>query len=245
MTIWFTSDTHFGHSRMMESRGFGSIDEMDEVLIDAWNVFVRPHDDVYHLGDFALCSPDHVAKIRKRLKGNVRLIGGNHDHKMPRWLADTFAHTYTRYELKARLDPRADPRADPSSGAAPGTSAQTQRIILDHFPLLTWNCAHYGAWHLHGHSHGSLDPARHLGRRMDIGVDTAYPDVLPNHPRFSPYSLAEVEAYMATRQWSQMDGHEPKLSTSPKSSTSRTAVVRERKQMVFEPVGDEFGEFGD
>jgi calcineurin-like phosphoesterase family protein len=61
MTIWFTSDTHFGHSNIIQysNRPFASVQSMDEVLINNWNQLVRPQDIIYHLGDFTLRGHSH------------------------------------------------------------------------------------------------------------------------------------------------------------------------------------------
>ena len=79
--IFFTSDTHFGHQPefLWKPRGFSSVEEMDEAIIENWNKVVKPNDIVYHLGDTML--NDNTAGIEcfKRLNGQIFLIYGNHD----------------------------------------------------------------------------------------------------------------------------------------------------------------------
>ena len=55
MTVFFTSDTHFGDHRVLNlyPRPFGSVAEMDTALATRWNAVVLPDDEVWHLGDFA------------------------------------------------------------------------------------------------------------------------------------------------------------------------------------------------
>lgn len=78
---WFISDTHFGHSNILQyepmARPFKHLDEMHEVMIDKWNNTVAPSDFVFHLGDF--CMGKHWLPIAKRLHGKKKLILGNHD----------------------------------------------------------------------------------------------------------------------------------------------------------------------
>ena len=80
--IYFTSDTHFGHARIIElcARPFANVDEMNEALIQKWNAVVGPDDVVYHLGDFFM-GPKETVLLRKRLNGKIVLIKGNHDKK--------------------------------------------------------------------------------------------------------------------------------------------------------------------
>ena len=55
MTLFFTSDTHFGDHRVLNisRRPFGSVAAMNAALIERWNARVGPDDEIWHLGDFA------------------------------------------------------------------------------------------------------------------------------------------------------------------------------------------------
>lgn len=80
--IYVTSDTHFCHDKpfIYEPRGFSSIQEMNETLIENWNETVSKNDIVYVLGDFFLGTDyDFIKNTVERLNGNIYLILGNHD----------------------------------------------------------------------------------------------------------------------------------------------------------------------
>lgn len=146
MNIWFTSDHHFGHKRIIDlaRRPFTSVEEMDEEMIRRWNALVGPGDTVYHLGDFAFAN--HTPYL-KRLKGRKRLILGNHDHskqvkKTEGWSTiDSLLHI---------------------------TLPDKTPVVLCHYAMRVWNGSQHGAIHLFGHSHGSLEGD---SRSCDVGVD--------------------------------------------------------------------------
>lgn len=84
MRTFFTSDTHFGHNKILEfckARGvlWPTVEEHDEGLIDNWNSVVSPNDTVFHLGDFAFAGRERIDEILDRLNGKIILIRGNHD----------------------------------------------------------------------------------------------------------------------------------------------------------------------
>lgn len=84
MTEFFTSDSHFGHSRILEycpgRRVLGdSVEAMNEGLIARWNEKVGAGDTVYHIGDFALGDASVLKSVVPRLNGTIVLIRGNHD----------------------------------------------------------------------------------------------------------------------------------------------------------------------
>lgn len=147
MTIWFTSDTHFGHTNIIKhcARPFSTAEEMDVDLIARWNAVVRPDDEVWHLGDFAYRNAKAVASYLSRLNGRIHLIHGNHDSAATKALA-AWASSQPFAEIK--LD---------------GT-----RISLMHYAMRVWPASHHGALHFFGHSHGSLPGDR---QSCDVGVD--------------------------------------------------------------------------
>jgi calcineurin-like phosphoesterase family protein len=119
MTTFFTSDTHFGHARIIElsNRPFKSVQEMNEIIVHNWNALVRPDDTVYHLGDVALGPIEDSLKYISRLNGNITLIVGNHDRMFPpmqkgankaekietwkqKYLAAGFSHVLTSMDMR-------------------------------------------------------------------------------------------------------------------------------------------------
>lgn len=150
MTTFQTADTHFGHSgilspRMTSPRPFASIEEHDETLIANWNAVVRPDDEVWHLGDFAMdCTPAYARKCFDRLNGTKRLVIGNHER------------------LGRRL-----PWASQHDGIHQ-TVIDGNRLVLCHYAMRAWPGIWRGALHLFGHTHGSLPGTR---RSADVGVD--------------------------------------------------------------------------
>jgi calcineurin-like phosphoesterase family protein len=75
-------DLHLGHRNIIDycRRPFSSSQEMDRVLIRNWNCIVRPHDEVYYLGDLRHGRHAHPASYYlDRLSGRISLICGNHD----------------------------------------------------------------------------------------------------------------------------------------------------------------------
>lgn len=85
MTIFLTSDLHLSHTRCaVQFRGFDSVEEHDEAIIDNWNATVGPHDAVIILGDAVMGKFVETVHLLGRLRGsNIYLIPGNHDRCHP------------------------------------------------------------------------------------------------------------------------------------------------------------------
>lgn len=145
MTVFFTSDTHFGDHRVLNlyPRPFKTTAEMDAELIRRWNAAVRPEDEVWHLGDFARTAR-RAAEVLAGLNGRKHLIVGNNDpapETVPGWES---VAPYAEVEAEGR------------------------RLVLCHYPFRSWNGQTRGAINLHGHSHGRM---KELPRQFDVGVD--------------------------------------------------------------------------
>ena len=145
MSSFFTSDTHFGHERIIElcKRPYENASHMDECLVRNWNAVVAPGDTVYHLGDFSFGKGEEWRKIRARLNGEICLILGNHDKAVVKSLF-RWVRPYDEVEVEG------------------------QRIVLFHYGMRTWRHDLRGNWHLYGHSHGQLPG---YGKSFDVGVD--------------------------------------------------------------------------
>ena len=148
MTIYVTSDHHWGHAaaRSFYRRPFASVDEMDRVMIERWNAVVGPEDEIWHLGDFAVRqSADRVASLLMLLNGRKHLVvGNNDDHAVTRCTGWRSVQSYVEMAI------------------------DDARFVLCHYPFRTWRDMGKGAINLHGHSHGRLKP---LARQCDVGVD--------------------------------------------------------------------------
>jgi calcineurin-like phosphoesterase family protein len=148
MTIFFTSDTHFGHggSLGLFRRPFASVAAMDEAMIARWNEAVGPEDEVWHLGDFAIGrSEAEIARILESLAGRKHLVAGNNDsettRRLPGWAS---VAPYAELEQDGVL------------------------LVLCHYPFRSWRNMAKGSLDLHGHCHGKM---KGLPRQIDVGVD--------------------------------------------------------------------------
>ena len=147
-SVFFTSDTHFGHGGALGlyGRPFASVARMNEGLVERWNATVGPDDEVWHLGDFAIRQrPAIVAELLARLHGRKHLVAGNND-------------------------PPGTTELDGWESVQPYIEIETDGawLVLCHYPFRSWRGMDKGWINLHGHCHGRLKPQP---RQFDVGVD--------------------------------------------------------------------------
>ena len=175
--VYFTSDMHCGHSKIIEycNRPFASAEEMNETLINNWNKKIPDDGIVFDLGDFAIGGSKVWNDTLSRLKGKHYLIKGNHDEK-------NYRESYSKYfELVTQQM---------------YIQVEDVSIYLNHFPFLCFGGSYreqHNVWQCFGHVHSG--PYRISGKdiqRCRILFPTQY-DVGVDNNNFTPVSFWEVK----------------------------------------------------
>lgn len=192
--IFFISDLHIGHKNVIkfDGRPFADVDEMHLEMIKRWNSVVDDEDIVYYLGDLAFCRDETTKWFIHSIKGKINFILGNHDKmkdivKFDRWENIHEYGTEIGVLDKDSLESRG--------------SGGYQKIIMAHYPILSWNKSHYGSWMLHGHCHGSLMKSNqdyYKRKVMDVGC---------NCIDYTPISYEKVKGIMSKKVISSVDHH--------------------------------------
>lgn len=76
---YYIADNHFFHRALntkMDKRGFKSVEEMNDYMIQQWNLKVKKNDEVILLGDFSWGSWKDTKSVLDQLKGKKYLIKG-------------------------------------------------------------------------------------------------------------------------------------------------------------------------
>jgi calcineurin-like phosphoesterase family protein len=171
MSIWFTSDTHFGHTNIAGSkisrwssgyRDFNSVHEMNMALVDGINKYVKEDDILYHLGDWSFGGAQNILQFRKYIVcKNIHLILGNHDHHIMN-NRENVQRLFSSVSQYMHLDLRVPKKKN---------EIERYTFVCFHYPIASWNGMNDKVFHLHGHCH--LPPQHRIaqGRAMDVGVD--------------------------------------------------------------------------
>lgn len=195
--IWFTSDTHFGHTNICRgvskwsnsneeefikaTRNFPDVPTMNEMIVDNINNVVGENDWLIHIGDWSFGGFENIEIFRSQIKcKNIVLILGNHDHHIQNDKDNVrrlFKHVAHYEELNVVLETK--------------SGTEKHKFVLCHYPIISWNNMPQGAFMIHGHQHLKGDARFGEGRRMDVGMDGA--------PEFRPYHINEVLELLSGR----------------------------------------------
>lgn len=191
-TKWTTSDLHFGHKNIIIYCNRPTTHEtMEDWLVERLNTYIKPGDDVYHLGDFAFFSKKqykkHFERILSRLNGNWHFILGNHDDHQLQSMLEVVEGTnhsvlghYHTFEYQKR------------------------NFVCCHYPLRSWKNSRLGWINLHGHEHGSFKGV--VKNQLDVGLDAT--------PDFRPLSLDEIIKIVDNQEGSNVSHHNGQMTGS-------------------------------
>jgi calcineurin-like phosphoesterase family protein len=174
MSVFITSDLHFGHRNILKYQGnrpWDTVEAMDEGLFYEWCSKITMDDEVYFLGDLTLTSRmDKTLDIVNRLPAKrIYVCLGNHDIGL------------RRLSKKGLLPERVE-----VFGSKPvSRTINDKRVLMWHYPSAEWPGCEYreysghgeqnkhkaweGVWHLHGHSHGK---GSDIPGKVDVGWDS-------------------------------------------------------------------------
>lgn len=191
--IYFISDTHYSHKNIVGPsisswssgyRDFDSMKDMNDCIVDAMNE-AGPNDIIYHNGDWSFGGKENIRILRDRIRcKNIVLCLGNHDHHIAK---------YGNYEYK-KLFSEIHTKLERKIGDV--------FFTLNHYAQRVWNESHHGAYHLYGHSHGTL-PDDPNALSLDVGFDTC----LYGHKKYTMYHYDEIVEIMKQKIWKPVDHH--------------------------------------
>ncbi len=153
MKIYFTSDTHFFHEKLIKlfARPFNNSDEVNDTIIKNWNNEITKEDIIYHIGDFGHddITTEQINNILEKLNfKKIYLILGNHDNP-------------TVFPQNEKFEILNDFRGN----------INNEYFHLYHYPLEVWDNSHKGSIHLYGHLHGALKYIPKIVNRTEVSVD--------------------------------------------------------------------------
>lgn len=171
MTIWFTSDPHFDHERIIKlsNRPFTNVGEMNRYILNSYNTHVKTNDELFILGDFGWGDAASLKYWRSQIRcEKIHFIWGNHDGALKKndgFLGKTLFKTFAAEWI----------------GSLSG-----QNIHMYHYPVLEWDAFFRDSWHLFGHVHGNRP---HLPGFLgyDVGVDVN---------NYAPISFEQIKEKM-------------------------------------------------
>lgn len=198
MNIWFTSDTHFGHTNIAGPkisnwssgyRDFNSVHEMNMALVNGINKYVKEDDILYHLGDWSFGGVHNIFQFRNLIIcKNVHLILGNHDQHIVDKEIKYHDNSFNPIELFSSVQDVLT------------LNIGKTRLFLSHYSHRVWLGSHKGVIHLYGHSHGSIPD---YGKSMDVGVDVAF----KKFGEYRPFNIGDITNIMSKRDIEKIDHH--------------------------------------
>lgn len=171
MTMYLTSDLHFGHKLVSEIRGFESTDEHDSALMTEIMDVMTDVDHLWILGDISVSkrAEEYALGLLAEVPGVLHLVCGNHDsvsaiHRDGWKRQKRFMEVFASVQEFAR-------RRGPDG----------VDVLMSHYPYagdladadryMQYRLRDEGAWLVHGHTHDSSGGLRSGATMLHVGWD--------------------------------------------------------------------------
>lgn len=138
--MYFSSDLHLGHKKMLEVRPFDTMMEHDDYII-AQLKKVNPESEIWILGDIACGEEDYALDRLANIPAKMHLVSGNHDSVWP-------------YHRNAHRQQRKFLEVFESVQSMARVNFGGKKVMLYHTPHGSHKTpTHLGEGMLHGHTH--------------------------------------------------------------------------------------------
>lgn len=199
--VWFVSDLHYGHGKpfIIDPRGYKTLNEAMTDTIHKWKQYISPNDIVFNLGDQIVGAGENTTKYVHDLLAlpcaHQYFVWGNHNSGVNDLYNETmkaagYADGVEVYPLNVTG------RNFTYLGHQAEISIDGQRVVLNHYPIASWNHVSKGSFMLHGHCHRNLKEDLGL-KRLDIGWDW----------KRRPVEWNEIVAELSGRKMMPVDHH--------------------------------------
>lgn len=177
--LFWVSDLHYRHDRDFiwgaPGRSYKNVTEMNNDIIYSWNSTCDHNSIVFHLGDIIFKDHDgtELLKLYERLNfKTLYCLFGNHTSG-ERQIYKTLMNEEYGFENQevypATLKINSEKKVV-FLGYHAEMEIDRQLIVMNHYPIESFNGIGKDAWHIHGHCHMDLQNTKKL-KRLDVGWD--------------------------------------------------------------------------
>lgn len=189
--VFFWSDLHLRHDRdfIYKPRKFESAKQAEEKIIHNLQNKMTANDTLFLMGDtvFGMNGHEYLMSFFKRIEfRELFIMPGNHAAGYKQILLGLGG------EFSLPITPNKTVHFIPNYFEV---YVNRQAIVMSHYPIVSWNGAAKGAWHLYGHVHNNLK--QNLGKAIDLGVE--------NCPE--PMSFDDIRRELNKKESVKVDHH--------------------------------------
>ncbi len=186
MSLYFTSDPHFCYPLIIkkDNRPFRNIDQMNDYIINQWNIQAKEEDTIYIIGDFLNMNAydtkswKKAIKIPKKITAKKILILGNNEIRIINYYFDGCFDAFKKMCIEYGFE-------NVYEDLVLELDEFDKPLYLNHFPSKHRD----GYFNLFGHVHRYGGLWRPYG--LNVGCDLNY---------FKLFSIEDIQRYIEIKR---------------------------------------------